>query len=78
MRGQMTAVYIFVTNIFGMAVGTSILAAFTDFLFRDDQALKYSIAAANALYYPAAVALFAYCLRGYRRSVDEAGRWQLD
>ena len=28
MRGQTTAIYIFVTNIFGMAVGTSILAAF--------------------------------------------------
>ena len=78
MRGQTTAMYIFVTNIFGMAVGTSILAAFTDFLYQDDGKLHYSIATANAIFYPAAVVLFAYCLKGYRRSVEEIGQWKLD
>ena len=78
MRGQTTAMYIFVTNIFGMAVGTSILAAFTDFLYQDDGKLHYSIATANAIFYPAAVCLFAYCLKGYRRSVEEIGQWKLD
>lgn len=78
MRGQTTAMYIFVTNIFGMAVGTSILAAFTDFLYQDDSKLHYSIATANAIFYPAAVVLFAYCLKGYRRSVEEIGKWRLD
>ena len=34
MRGQTTAIYIFVTNIFGMAVGTSVLAAFPVWEFR--------------------------------------------
>ncbi|MDH3645108.1 MAG: MFS transporter, partial [Gammaproteobacteria bacterium] len=58
MRGQTTAIYIFVTNIFGMAVGTSVLAAFTDFLYQDDGLLHYSIATANAIFYPAAVLLF--------------------
>ena len=78
MRGQTTAIYIFVTNIFGMAVGTSILAAFTDFLYQDDSKLHYSIATANAIFYPAAVCLFAYCLKGYRSSVKEIGKWRLD
>ena len=78
MRGQTTAMYIFVTNIFGMAVGTSVLAAFTDFLYQDDGKLHYSIATANAIFYPAAVLLFAYCLKGYRSSVKEIGKWQLD
>jgi MFS family permease len=77
MRGQTTAIYIFVTNIFGMAVGTSVLAAFTDFLYQDDGKLHYSIATANAIFYPAAVGLFWYCLAGYRKSVAEAGRWHL-
>ena len=78
MRGQTTAIYIFVTNIFGMAVGTSVLAAFTDFLYQDDGKLHYSIATANAIFHPAAVLLFWYCLAGYRKSDAEAGRWQLD
>lgn len=77
MRGQTTAVYIFVTNIFGMAVGTSILAAFTDFVYQDDAKLHYSIATANAIFYPAAICLFAYCLKGYRRSVTEIGNWKI-
>ena len=77
MRGQTTAIYIFVTNIFGMAVGTSILAAFTDFLYQDDNALHLSIATANAIFYPAAIALFAYCLKGYRSSAAEIGRWKI-
>lgn len=78
MRGQTTAIYIFVTNIFGMAVGTSILAAFTDFLYQDDNALHLSIATANAIFYPSAIALFAYCLKGYRKSAAETGQWKID
>ncbi|MEQ8860080.1 MAG: MFS transporter [Pseudomonadales bacterium] len=78
MRGQITALYIFVTNIFGMAVGTSVLAAFTDFVYQDDGLLHYSIASVNGLFYPAAGALFWYCLAAYRRADAETGRWNLD
>ena len=77
MRGQTTAIYIFVTNIMGMAVGTSVLAGFTDFLFQDDLALPYSIAAVNAVFYPLAAALFWYCLPAYRASLAEAGNWRV-
>ena len=59
MRGQTTAIYILVTNIMGMAVGTSVLAGFTDFLFQDDfcAALLYC-SEVNAVFYPLAAALF--------------------
>ena len=77
MRGQVTAVYIFVTNMLGMAVGTSILAAFTDFLYQGDDSLHYSIATANGLFYPIAALLFWYCLPAYRQSAKEIGRWKL-
>ena len=77
MRGQMTALYIFVTNILGMAVGTSVLAAFTDYVYQDDGLLHYSIATVNSLFYPAAALLFWYCLPAYRRSVEESGNWQV-
>ncbi|MEM7080003.1 MAG: MFS transporter, partial [Pseudomonadota bacterium] len=72
MRGQITAVYIFVTNILGMAVGTSILAAFTDFLFQDDALLHFSIATACGLFYPLAAWLFWLCMPAYRVAVAEA------
>lgn len=77
MRGQITAVYIFVTNILGMALGTSVLAAFTDFLYQDDGLLHYSIATANALFYPAAALLFWYCLPAYRACIAEGGQWRI-
>jgi len=77
LRGQLTAVYIFVTNILGMAVGTSVLAAFTDFLYRDDALIHYSIATSVALFYPAAALLFWYCLPAYRKATEETGRWQV-
>jgi hypothetical protein len=31
-----------------------------------------------AIFYPAAVLLFWYCLDGYRKSVAEAGKWHLN
>jgi len=78
MRGLTTALYLFLTNIMGLAVGTSVMAAFTDFIFQDDAMLHYSIATANALFYPLAIMLFAYGLKGYRASMAEAGNWQID
>jgi|TARA_B100000315_G_scaffold172412_1_gene160882 MFS family permease len=77
MRGQITAMYIFVTNMLGLAIGASILAAFTDFVYRDESMLHYSIASINALFYPIAALLFLYCLPAYRRAEGESGQWKL-
>ncbi len=77
MRGQITAIYLFVTNILGMAVGTSVLAAFTDFLFQDDALLHYSIATACGLFYPIAAVSFWFALAPYRRAVKDIGNWNL-
>ena len=60
-----------------MAVGTSVLAAFTDFLYQDDALLHYSIATAVGIFYPSAAVLFWYCLPAYRHAAAEAGNWKL-
>ncbi len=78
MRGQTTAFYIFMTSFIGMAFGTSALAALTDFLFQDDGKLHYSLALGSGVFKPIAALLFWYCLVGYRRSMEEAGNWQID
>lgn len=78
MRGQITAVYLFFTNIMGMAIGTTILAAFTDFLFQDDALLHYSIATACALFYPLAAIAFWFSLAPYRKAVLEIGKWEVN
>ena len=76
MRGQITAVYIFATSMLGMALGTSILAAFTDFFFKDDTLLHYSIATSNGLFYPLAAILFWYCRPAYQKAVEESAAWR--
>lgn len=77
MRGQITAIYLFVTNILGMAVGTSVLAAFTDFLFKDDALLHYSVATACGLFYPLAAVSFWFSLPAYRQATKEIGNWSV-
>jgi MFS family permease len=78
MRGQATAIYIFCTSILGMALGISLIAWFTDYVFRNDQLLHYSLAATNAILYPAAAMLFLRCMPAYRRVVVEADKgWEI-
>ena len=77
MRGQITAIYLFVTNIMGMAIGTSVLAAFTDFLFKDDALLHYSVATACGLFYPLAAVAFWFAMAPYRKAVKEIGKWEI-
>ena len=76
MRGQTTAIYIFITNIIGMALGTSIIAIFTDFVFQDEGALHYSIATVSIIFYPLAIIFFWFCMPAYRDAIDESSQWQ--
>jgi hypothetical protein len=43
MRAQVSAVMLFMTNLFGLALGPSAVAAITDFVFSDDAALSRSL-----------------------------------
>ena len=72
MRGQTTAIYIFCTSILGMAVGISCVAWFTDYVYKNDELLHYSLATTNAIFYPAAALLFRRCMPAFRRVAVEA------
>ena len=71
MRAQATALQIFFGNIIGMTVGASSIAALTDFVFRDDNALRYSMAIVAALACPAAALVLKTCLKPYARARAE-------
>jgi len=75
MRAQTTALYYFVTNIFGLTLGSSAVAMVTDYVFKDDGALRYSIAIVSGTTGVIALALLLYNLRHYRQSVIEADNW---
>jgi len=78
MRGQTTAIYIFCTSILGMAVGISCVAWFTDYVFKSDELLHYSLATTNAIFYPTAAFLFWRCMPAFRQIVVEAEKgWEV-
>lgn len=47
MRGQVTALFLFVFNVIGTGLGPTMVALFTDYVFRSDQMLGHSIAIAT-------------------------------
>lgn len=72
MRGQVTAIYQFSANMFGIGLGPTIVALFTDHLFRDDLSLGYSIVLTVAISGPVSFVLL-WTMRGaYKRTL--AGR----
>ena len=69
MRAQMSALMLFMANLFGLALGGSVVAFFTDFVFVDDQSLRYSLAVVAAVFYPLTAIIVAAGLPYYRRAL---------
>lgn len=69
MRAQVSALLLFMTNLFGLALGGSFIAFFTDFVFRGDQYLYRSLAVSALLIYPLAALLIARGLPQYRQAL---------
>jgi len=75
MRAQVSALYYFMVNIFGLTLGPTGVAIFTDYVFHDTSALRYSIACVSALAGIAAAALLSYNLPQYRAAQAESLAW---
>ncbi len=69
MRAQVSALLLFMTNLFGLALGPSAVAAFTDFVFVDDAALRYSLALLAAVVCPLSALLTGWGLKHYRAAL---------
>jgi MFS family permease len=70
MRAQATAFYLFVINLVGIGLGPTIVAALTEDVFRDKQAVHLSLLVVGAVSYTLAIFLLAVGLKPYRRSLD--------
>lgn len=71
MRGQVSAIYLFVNNIIGLGFGPLLIGLFTDYVYRDDAKIYLSLTSTAALSVPLAIVLFAYGMKYYRRSIEE-------
>ena len=65
MRAQYTAALLFLSNLFGLAMGGSIVAFLTDFVFGADEALRYSLAWVAAISYAFVVIVMLWGLPYY-------------
>jgi MFS family permease len=75
MRAQVSALYYFTLSLLGLGLGPSLVAFCTDFLFRDEASLRYSIALVSAIAGSAAAIVLAMLRRPFRATVAEARRW---
>ena len=69
MRAQASSIYLFVANLIGLGLGPTAVALFTDYVFRSDDALRFSLVIVGTAAALGAAALFALCLRPYRTMV---------
>jgi MFS family permease len=74
-RGQLTALYLFSINLIGLGLGPTVVALFTDHVFRSDAAIGWSLAATVLVFGPAGCVLLWCGLRAFRASAMSARAW---
>lgn len=70
MRAQVSAILLFCSNIAGMAIGPVVIAFFTDFLFRDEMQLHYSLVTNAIVFLPIAIFLSYRAMIHYGKAVQ--------
>jgi MFS family permease len=75
MRGQASAMYLFITTLIGLGLGPTSVALVTDYVFADDHALRYSLLLITALAVGTSAILLSLGLKPYRASLDYLQRW---
>ena len=75
MRAQASALFYFVINIFGLTVGPTGIALFTDYVFQDDSLLRYSVGSVAVLAGIFASGFLIYNISQYRLVFIESQAW---
>ena len=75
MRGQASAVYLFILNLIGLGIGPSAVAMCTQYLFRRDAAVNYSLLLVSVTGCLLAAALLASGLKPFLKSLDRLRNW---
>ena len=71
LRGQLGALFLFTVGIIGVSCGPILPALFTDYVFKDHDSLRYSLAWSTGLVGPLACAVLWFGLRQYRSRFEE-------
>ncbi|NBC36631.1 MFS transporter [Novosphingobium sp. FSY-8] len=69
-RAQVSALYITLTTLVGLAIGPMVIGAITDYVFRNPHEIRYSMALVVGMAAPTMVGLLLLALRPYRALRD--------
>jgi MFS family permease len=75
MRGQATAIYLFSTNMLGLALGSTLVAGLTDFVFVNERALMHSLSLISAILLPLAAYIFWKGLNAFSVAIKRSEDW---
>ena len=75
MRGQVSALYLFVVNLIGIGFGPTLVALLTDGVFGHDSFLKYSMVCVGTGAAIAAAAVLFVGVKPFRESLKRASDW---
>ncbi|AYC31730.1 MFS transporter [Pseudomonas cavernae] len=75
MRGQASAIYLFVITLLGLGVGPTAVALVTDYVFGDDNALRYSLLSVGCVVVLCSIVLLSKGLQPYRDSLQRLQQW---
>ena len=76
MRGQASAVYLFIINLCGIGLGPYIPSLLTQYVFRSDQGVRYSLLAVPSFAHVVAAVLLLLALKPFLKSLDRVQAWR--
>jgi MFS family permease len=75
MRGQASALYLFVINLIGLGLGPTAVALVTDYVFHNDNAVHYSLLIVGTIAHVGAALLLWLGLKPFVSSLDRLKDW---
>lgn len=75
MRGQITAIFLFIFNVIGFGIGPILVALFTDYVFQSESRIGLSLALNGLILGPLGTLVIWLGMKPYGRSVAEARAW---
>jgi MFS family permease len=74
MRGQVTALYLFVFSVIGMGLGPTFIAVFTDYVMGDENLLRYALAVSAGVMMPIAAFTMWKGVKPYGEAITDIKR----
>lgn len=75
MRGQASAVYLFSINLIGLGIGPTAVGAFTQYVFRSDDAVRYSLVIVTSAACALAATILFGALKPFLASIERVRVW---